>query len=287
MRFRIHPEYSRDLVNLYSTTELEDCKQLSLFTTMSDVLFHFDDDTSINSHKAILCCRSEYFRAMFSIGQFMESSQKVIHLDNTPKDVFEILLRFIYAGEEISDESITAEQSVPLLELATRFNVETVKLAAERKIIRFLTPSNVVPMCSVADMCQALNVKKCCMHLIAKHFKAYTREDLEKELDSTLMGEIETLHIEYVKAAENQSANEQAVFTYMREQQEAADSLLDDEHRQHLVNEYDDDDMDMIQTILHGTHNPQNPVHAPSHRHTTQNNRGSGTTSHKKNCLFM
>ncbi|KAF0981860.1 hypothetical protein FDP41_011721 [Naegleria fowleri] len=278
------PEYSRDLVNLYSTTtELVDCKQLSVFTRMSDVLFQLDDDTTwIHSHKAILCCRSEYFRAMFSIGQFLESSQKVIHLDHTPKDVFEILLKFIYTGEEISEETITAEQSVPLLELATRFNVETVKLAAERKIIRFLTPSNVVPMCSVADMCQALNVKKCCMHLIAKHFKTYQREDLERDLDPSLMEEIETLHREYRKAAESQSANEEAVFNYMREQQEAAESLLDNEHRQHLVNEYDDDDMDMIQTILHGSHNPHNPVHAPFHRHNSRNN-----SSQKKNCLFM
>jgi len=284
-------EYVRDFVNLYSSTAMEEVNQNSLNYNYSDVVFQLDDGSVVRTHKAILCARSPYFRAMFSAGSFIESFQKEITIDNIQLDVFNIMLKYIYTGEDLEESDLTAEQSVPLLELTTRFDLQSLKVISERKIIKYLDPTNVVAMLAVSDLCQAENVKKCCVSLIARYFSVFKKEELEQELDASLLEEIETLRDRYELAASRQEQNEQEVFEYMKLQKEAFEDLLDGD-RQHLVNEYGEGDMEVIETILHGKHNPNAPVHAQnkySHS-TTSSHKWDGIgkqDSEKKQCLFM
>ena len=46
----------------------------------------------------------------------------------------------------------------------------------------------------------------------------------------------------------------------MKQQKDAEDSLLDEDSRQHRVDKYDDTDLDLINTILHGNHDPHAPT---------------------------
>ena len=74
-------------------TPLQCLRHLCLNETLSDVHFSFNDgEKPLPGHKFVLAMRSEEFEKTF----YQEISEKAIIIDDTSKEIFQLLLRLVY-----------------------------------------------------------------------------------------------------------------------------------------------------------------------------------------------
>jgi hypothetical protein len=119
--------------------------------TFSDITITLDND-HYNLHRCILASQSEYFAALFTNGM-LESKQPVIALKDVSKEVFDLIVEFLYTGDIKSDVS----WSVELLMAASRFQITDLEeLCISRMTIdetNVLQLLNVTSSPSVTDAC--------------------------------------------------------------------------------------------------------------------------------------
>ena len=106
------------------------------------------DGREFHAHKVILiaCCR--YFEAMFLSGM-SESRQKVVDLQGVNSDALHDILRFFYTG----NVTINKENVQSILTAASIFQLEELKSACSKFLVRELSPCNCLGIRAFAQAC--------------------------------------------------------------------------------------------------------------------------------------
>jgi len=128
----------------------------NLFTsqTSSDISFIVTGQV-IRAHKLILSARSPVFAAMFQLDMKEKGMDHIVIPEMAP-DIFRALLRFIY-----TDQVQLTDSNVPqLLAAANQFLLPSLKSKCEEFIMEHLTTENCVEMLTLADLHNALLLKR-------------------------------------------------------------------------------------------------------------------------------
>lgn len=161
----------------------------------NDVKFVVNEKKIVLAHKAILSCRSSYFLAMFE-GGMKESREKEIPLVGIDKEVLQILFHYLYSDELL----IEASNAVEIISAANHFRMDLVKSKCEKKIQEnWVDQENVCDLLMIADLYQALSLKKYCIQYIQEFFSSILSQELLKlplEMieDSRLKQKLSFLH---------------------------------------------------------------------------------------------
>jgi len=128
----------------------------NLFTsqTSSDISFIVTGQV-FRAHKLILSARSPVFAAMFQ-SDMKEKGMDHIVIPEMAPDIFRALLRFIY-----TDQVQFTESNVPqLLAAANQFLLPSLKSKCEEFIMEYLSTENCIEMLTLADLHNALPLKR-------------------------------------------------------------------------------------------------------------------------------
>eukprot|EP00698_Gefionella_okellyi_P009576 TRINITY_DN2448_c0_g1_i1.p1 TRINITY_DN2448_c0_g1~~TRINITY_DN2448_c0_g1_i1.p1 ORF type:complete len:473 (-),score=88.15 TRINITY_DN2448_c0_g1_i1:278-1621(-) len=150
----------------------------------SDVILEVGDEDPprrFYAHRAILVAGSAYFSAMLTSG-YRESKQSVIPVREVDPDAFELVLEFIYTGQvEISPDIALGVHAI-----ATRFQVDALRLAAEKCIAASMSKDDVVKLMDSAQQFETPFLAEQCMGYIVKNankmFKSGDLENLHKDV---------------------------------------------------------------------------------------------------------
>jgi len=128
----------------------------NLFTcqTSSDISFIVAGQL-IKAHKLILSARSPVFAAMFH-SDMKEKGMDQIVIEEIAPDIFRALLRFIYSDQV----QLTESNAEPLLAAANQYLLPSLKSTCEEFLIEHLTTENCVEMLTLADLHNALPLKR-------------------------------------------------------------------------------------------------------------------------------
>ncbi|XP_041861429.1 AP2-interacting clathrin-endocytosis protein isoform X2 [Melanotaenia boesemani] len=127
-------------------------------------------------HRAILCARSQYFRAMLS-GHWMESSRQHITLQGLGPDEMEILLQFMYGGVVDLPSGASASQVVLAADMLGLEGLkDVVELVLLRDFCRFLpkpvdgVQRTVLECLSLTHVLGLQNLHMLCKRWVAEHY---------------------------------------------------------------------------------------------------------------------
>jgi len=173
------------------STDLQKDYEALLFNEalFSDVTFSVEGE-KIPVHRNILCVRSSYFRGMFTSG-LKESAEQLITLKDVDKVMFKELLRYIYCG--YINEQVLQDQTIEILAIADKFDVEGLRNKCEVLLLQRITKSNAASILQAADLYHALKLKKTVLSVVTEHFVEIIATDSWKELcahSPHLIGEI-------------------------------------------------------------------------------------------------
>jgi len=87
-----------------------------------DVTLVLDDGEKIPAHRAILCCRSEYFAAMLE-RDFAESKSREIAIHDVTRPVMQIILQYLYTDAAY----IPADDLIGVFLVADKFNITQIR----------------------------------------------------------------------------------------------------------------------------------------------------------------
>lgn len=91
--------------------------------SLTDVVIQVEDK-EFHCHKFVLCMRSEYFSLMLN-GDWLETNQKIIKLNDISKSTFETMLKFLYTNQLI--EGTGASDLYELMSLAEMHHNQALK----------------------------------------------------------------------------------------------------------------------------------------------------------------
>eukprot|EP00698_Gefionella_okellyi_P011515 TRINITY_DN303_c0_g1_i3.p1 TRINITY_DN303_c0_g1~~TRINITY_DN303_c0_g1_i3.p1 ORF type:complete len:532 (-),score=141.64 TRINITY_DN303_c0_g1_i3:211-1806(-) len=123
-----------------------------------------DPPRKLHAHRAILAASSDYFNALL-MGGYKEAKQTIIPVKEVDPDAFELVLEFIYKGQA----EISSDIALGVHAIATRFQVEGLKLAAEKCIAASMSKDQVVALLDSARQWDAPYVVQQCVEYIVKH----------------------------------------------------------------------------------------------------------------------
>eukprot|EP00698_Gefionella_okellyi_P011514 TRINITY_DN303_c0_g1_i2.p1 TRINITY_DN303_c0_g1~~TRINITY_DN303_c0_g1_i2.p1 ORF type:complete len:538 (-),score=137.84 TRINITY_DN303_c0_g1_i2:210-1823(-) len=123
-----------------------------------------DPPRKLHAHRAILAASSDYFNALL-MGGYKEAKQTTIPVKEVDPDAFELVLEFIYKGQA----EISSDIALGVHAIATRFQVEGLKLAAEKCIAASMSKDQVVALLDSARQWDAPYVVQQCVEYIVKH----------------------------------------------------------------------------------------------------------------------
>eukprot|EP01126_Amoeba_proteus_P003999 TRINITY_DN11360_c0_g1_i11.p1 TRINITY_DN11360_c0_g1~~TRINITY_DN11360_c0_g1_i11.p1 ORF type:complete len:1040 (-),score=219.24 TRINITY_DN11360_c0_g1_i11:222-3341(-) len=122
-------------------------------------------NTPFPLHKAIICSRSSFFRALCASG-LQESKNKIIHLNEDNPRVLEAVLEYIYTNNIELTEDIH-ELVIPILIAANQYSVVGCKEFMEDVIGSNLDVENVLSLVILADQQQATRLAKSCYEFVS------------------------------------------------------------------------------------------------------------------------
>ncbi len=136
-------------------------------------------------HCLILAARSEYFKKLLSSG-FIESESQMIDIENCSSNAFEVVVRYLYCGEEefqfqydqyqanttktVKHCSCDINQSnaIEILIVSHMFMLPTLKCKAEKEVVQGVTKSNAYILLQFAEDYNASTVESACKKLLPK-----------------------------------------------------------------------------------------------------------------------
>jgi hypothetical protein len=119
------------------------------------------------AHRALLGAASEYFRTMFETS-LSERTSPVVKIKQTPPKVLSAVIRWIY-GEPISAQDLTPDTAMDMLELGTRFMLDSLAYQVQDYLAKRVDDTNVFDLISVADMLHAYALKEECIDYLTKY----------------------------------------------------------------------------------------------------------------------
>jgi GTPase SAR1 family protein len=155
---------------------------------MSDIKITFkaDNQRAIFAHRAVLCARSEYFRAMFKAG-FKESTSSVLEIDDCDYDTYFTLLKYYY----LDKLEINPNNFIPLLAISHRYNDKAVLQTIEKFMQDHLTIENVCHVLSLAELYNLSDLKLNCEFFIAYRFEKVAKTSAFKKLPQEMKTALE------------------------------------------------------------------------------------------------
>ena len=166
------------------TRMLEDAK-------FADVIFRFGDGHEARGHRALLAARSAYFAKMFQ-GPMLEAQGARAEMTvEGDRQGFEDMLQWLYT-ETIPPRCLASPASlIALLDLADRYRIAQLAVAASRAIRRCLTNENVLDVLEAADRLNAPDLRRSSLDFVLHHFDAVKEaSQCFDGLDATLMREV-------------------------------------------------------------------------------------------------
>eukprot|EP01122_Echinamoeba_exundans_P003563 TRINITY_DN13646_c0_g1_i1.p1 TRINITY_DN13646_c0_g1~~TRINITY_DN13646_c0_g1_i1.p1 ORF type:complete len:632 (-),score=124.81 TRINITY_DN13646_c0_g1_i1:68-1963(-) len=120
------------------------------------------------AHRALLGAASEYFRTMFEIS-LSERTSPVVKIKQTPPKVLSAVIRWIYGEPITTGQDLTPDTAVDMLELATRFMLDSLAYQVQDYLAKRVDDTNVFDLISVADMLHAHALKEECIDYLTKY----------------------------------------------------------------------------------------------------------------------
>jgi len=131
----------------------------------------------IKAHKLIISARSPVFAAMFTSGM-KENLVNRVDIEDVSPDVFQALLHFIYT-DQVDFAEVDAKD---LLIAANKYLLPLLKFQCQESLSQSLTKENCTEMLMLADVHNAVYLKKSATRLIRVHHKEIMKTDNWKNL---------------------------------------------------------------------------------------------------------
>lgn len=138
----------------------QDLEQIFNNRSGTDICFIINGK-EIKAHKMILSARSPVFGAMLESGM-MEAVSNRVEIKDIAPDIFETLLRFIYTDRV----DLTKIDSRDLLAAANRYLLPLLKFQCQHFLALKITTENCVELLALADLHNALHLKKSALNHI-------------------------------------------------------------------------------------------------------------------------
>ena len=151
---------------------------------LSDVTFIIEGK-EIKANKAIMAARSEHFRALF-YGGMKEQHEAVVEIPDTPYNVFEAILEYLYTD---TVRGMNVDMAVSLMIAAEQFMLDRLKAMCQDIIRKNINTENVVPILRASFYHRAIALKEICLDFIC----AKSEEVKKTRSFSELMHEPELL----------------------------------------------------------------------------------------------
>jgi RCC1 and BTB domain-containing protein len=142
----------------------------------SDVTFVVEDQPTY-AHRAILAQRCEHFAAMFRSG-FRESTEQSITIPDTKRQVFLLLLEYIYTDSV----KVELEHAIDLYIASDLYQLERLRDICCTVVRRSLTAENAGPLMQHASDAHCQVLKEACMAYIVDNFDVVTKTDGIKQV---------------------------------------------------------------------------------------------------------
>jgi speckle-type POZ protein len=146
---------------------------------LADVHFNIKGH-QIVAHTAIVASGSPVFSAMFEQEHFKEASTKAVDIEDIEPDVFQQMLRFLYAG--VSPQLDEADMTEPLFLAADKYQIELLKEQCETSLIDKMDVSNAVRRLVLAYLHSAPNLMEASLKCLIKHKDEVWNRNEWKEL---------------------------------------------------------------------------------------------------------
>uniref|UniRef100_A0A0N5BQ02 BTB domain-containing protein n=1 Tax=Strongyloides papillosus TaxID=174720 RepID=A0A0N5BQ02_STREA len=116
------------------------------------------EDREFLVHKFILASQSPVFMDIFKSSSGKKEIEDVIKIVDSKQEFVEKMIEYIYCGNLGKDLSV--DESIGLLHLAHKYDIESLKLLCERELVDKLNNENVHMLAEISEKYQALNLKK-------------------------------------------------------------------------------------------------------------------------------
>ncbi|XP_022081978.1 rho-related protein racA-like isoform X2 [Acanthaster planci] len=149
--------------------------------TLSDIRFKVED-TLVYAHKVMLTCRCGFMNGMFT-GDFTESSQDEIRIEDVSLECFLALLEYLYTDHAPIEEG----DAVGILVAADRYGQDRLRNLCELYITKGVDVTeehvDVIGLLHTAQMCNASQLAQWCLDLISRNFVAFQQRAEFKKLE--------------------------------------------------------------------------------------------------------
>jgi len=159
----------------------KDCyRSLLADSDHSDVTFIVGvDKTKITGHRAILSCRSEYFRAMFRPGGMMESRDgAAVEVPNYHAKMFSFMLEFIYTDSITDIGQVSAKDIIELLTLANEYLMDDLKKVAVKAAAKLLDDENIGKFTVFSEATDNSELRELCSNYLRSNLSS-VRQNLK------------------------------------------------------------------------------------------------------------
>jgi len=167
----------------------QEMKQLIDYKHLSDITFSVND-RDFHLHKVILGSRSIWFENLCVNGKFKESSQSVIKLETISKEIFEIVVEYIYTGY-----ANVGALAVQILLAADELDLKGLLKICESEILHHLTIENIISTAQFAERYNASTLLEECIKIILDNEKTLQSTTEFTELSSNIKLKLKELRI--------------------------------------------------------------------------------------------
>ena len=141
-------------------------------------------DVQIKCHRNVLAVASDFFKAMFS-SLIEEGSSATVQLTMEP-EVLRSVIDYIYTGEI----ELTADKVERLVEACDVLQLDTLKTACDRFMVKQIEPSNCIGLSKFAALYQLNELHRIASGMMKSEFKTVAFVDEFKELSCTELIEL-------------------------------------------------------------------------------------------------
>lgn len=150
------------------STLIQDLKGFVKSDLHSDITFVVEG-RRIHAHK-ILCMRCAFFHNMLT-GEYMESREAEIEINEVGYEAFSSLLEFLYSDHC----DVTLSNAMEIFQAADRFGMERLKNICECALVTSITVTTACEMALAADVHQGHILRSASMSFIVRHFDAVSK----------------------------------------------------------------------------------------------------------------
>ncbi|XP_053563999.1 RCC1 and BTB domain-containing protein 2 isoform X2 [Bombina bombina] len=136
------------------------------------------DDKYIYVHKVLLQIRCEHFRSFLH-----ENEEETIEMNQFSYPVYRAFLEYLYTD----NISISPEDAIGLLELATIYRENRLKQLCQQTIKQGICEENAITLMSAAVKFDAQDLEDFCFRFCINHMTVITQTDAFAEMDSDLL----------------------------------------------------------------------------------------------------